>query len=146
MNIRLRCPHCGGEINVGAAAGLEEKVAECPHCHERQKIGAFVPCLSLQVGDHRYQLHFGRQWIGRQTDNNTAEVQIPDDSRYMSRRHALIDIACTAAGLRCTFEEHGTNPTQVQGVELIEGDIVYLNINDCLTLGDRKMYLANEFE
>ena len=146
MNIRLRCPHCGNEISVAAAPGLEEKVAECPHCHERQKIGAFVPCLSLQVGNRRYQLHFGRQWIGRQTDNSNAEVQIPDASRYMSRRHALKDLVCTAAGLRCTFEEHGTNPTQVQGVELIDGDIVYLNINDCLTLGDRKMYLANEFE
>ena len=72
-------------------AGLEAKNAECPHCHKKMKIGDFLPCLSLQVDDKRYQLHFGRQWVGRQTSNNTAEIQIPDPSNYMSRRHAVIE-------------------------------------------------------
>lgn len=146
MNIKLKCPHCKGEITVVATAGLEEKMAECPHCHTKQKIGQFWPCLSLHVEDHRYQLHFGRQEIGRKTPNNTADIQIADPTNYMSRHHAIIQVGCTPNGLSCTFEEHGTNPTTIQGVSLIEDDIVYLNINDCLMLGDCRMYLANEFE
>lgn len=146
MNIALKCPHCKGVITVVAATGLEAKNAECPHCHKKMKIGDFLPCLSLQVDDKRYQLHFGRQWVGRQTSNNTAEIQIPDPSNYMSRRHAVIELTCQPTGIRCTFEEHGTNPTSLQGVELIEDDIVYLNVNDCMMLGDRRMFLANQFE
>lgn len=43
MNIALKCPHCKGVINVVAAAGLEAKNAECPHCHKKMKIGDFLP-------------------------------------------------------------------------------------------------------
>ena len=60
----------------------------------------------------------------------------------MSRRHALVHLACAPSGIVCTFEEHGKNPTQLQGIELVNDDIIYLNVNDCLKLGDIKMYLA----
>lgn len=146
MNISLRCPHCNGEIQVACADGLEEKTAECPHCHERGKIGDFRPKYALKVEGRAYGLRLGRQWVGRKKEGNDAEVQIPDETRYMSRKHVLIELKCTAAGIRCTLEEHGKNPTQLQGIELMEGDIVYLNINDCLTMGSQRMYLANEFE
>ena len=66
MKIALRCPVCKGEIQVESAVGLEEKNAECPHCHTKQKIGDYLPRYSLRVGTHNYQLHLGRQWVGRQ--------------------------------------------------------------------------------
>ena len=78
MNIALKCPHCKGVINVVAAAGLEAKNAECPHCHKKMKIGDFLPCLPPQAHDKRYQSPSRRQWVGRQTSNNTAEIQQPD--------------------------------------------------------------------
>lgn len=83
--------------------------------------------------------------MGRLKEGNDAEIQIPDDTRYMSRHHAIINVQCTATGLRCTLEEHGKNPTLLQGIELCEDDIVYLNANDCLTLGEQQMYVANDF-
>ena len=129
MNIFLKCPHCDHEIMVASATGLETKVAECPKC-------------SLKVGEHCYQLRLGPQWVGRQCSTGGADVQIPDPSAYMSRRHALVHLACAPSGIVCTFEEHGKNPTQLQGIELVNDDIVYLNVNDCLKLGDIKMYLA----
>lgn len=127
-------------------AGLEQKTAECPKCHTSDTLGNYLPRLCLMVGETKYQLHLGKQWVGRRRENNTAEVQIPDPTCYMSRRHALIDVRVTATGLECTFEEHGKNPTRIHDVELLEGDIIYLNVNDCLTLGETKMYLANDFE
>lgn len=146
MNISLKCPHCGTQIAAPATVGLEQKMAECPKCHAKEPVGNYFPRLSLMVGDTKYQLRFGQQWVGRRRENNTAEVQIPDSTCYMSRRHALIEVHVTAAGLECTFEEHGKNPTRIHDVELQEGDIIYLNVNDCLTLGETKMYLANDFE
>lgn len=142
MKIALRCPVCKGEIQVESAVGLEEKNAECPHCHTKQKIGDYLPRYSLRVGTHNYQLHLGRQWVGRQKEGNDAEVQIPDESRYMSRKHAVVELRCTSSGIRCTFEEHGKNPTSLQGVELIADDIIYLNINDCLQMGGQKNVLG----
>lgn len=145
MNIALKCPRCGGEIQVACSAGLEERTAECPHCHAKEKIGAFRPKLALRTEGVAYALRFGRQWVGRQADGSDAEVQIPDPSRFMSRKHALVELKCMAEGIRCTFEEHGTNPTSLQGIELMEDDIIVLNVNDCLTMGGRSMYLSGEF-
>lgn len=146
MNIYIKCPHCGGELQVTCAVGLEDKVAACPQCKEKHTIGEYLPKYSLKVDGRNYQLHFGRQWVGRQKEGNDAEIQIPDKHRYMSKRHAIMELRCTASGIECTFEEHGKNPTNKEGIKLVEDDIIYLNINDCLTLGDQKMYLANEFE
>ena len=146
MKIGLRCPLCKGEIQVESKPDLDKMTAECPHCHTKQLIGDFLPRYCLRVGTQNYQLRFGRQWVGRKNDSNDAEVQIPDESCYMSRKHAVVELKCTSSGIRCTFEEHGKNPTSLQGVGLIEGDIVYLNINDCLQLGGQKMYLAYEYQ
>lgn len=146
MNIFIKCPNCGGELQVTSAVGLEDKNAACPQCKQANAIRNYLPKFSLKVDGKNYQLHFGRQWVGRQKEGNDAELQIPDDKRYMSKKHAIIVLRCTPNGVECTFEEHGTNPTSKEGIELIEDDIIYLNINDCLTLGNKRMYLANEFE
>lgn len=146
MNIDIKCPNCGEELQVVSAAGLEGRNIECPKCHKQSSIKNCLPKYSLKVDGENYQLHFGRQWIGRKREGNTAEVQIPDETRFMSKKHAIIELRCTPNGIECTFEEQGKNPTSKEGIELIADDIIYLNINDCLTLGGKKMYLANEFE
>ena len=146
MNIFVKCPHCGGVLQIASATGLENNKATCPKCKSNMTFGEFLPQLSLKVGSRNYQLHFGRQWVGRKKEGNDAEVQIPDETRYMSRKHAVIELHCSPQGVVCTFEEHGKNPTKRGGIELIKGDIIYLNVNDCLTLGETPMYLANEFE
>ena len=146
MNIFIKCPHCGEELQVVSAVGLEQKKVSCPKCKQPCTIGECIPKFCLKVEGKKYQLHFGKQWVGRKKEGNTAEVQIPDEKRYMSRKHALIELRCTANGVECTFEEHGTNPTLKDGIELIEDDIIFLFINDCLKLGETRMYLAGEFE
>lgn len=146
MNIFIKCPNCGGELQVASAAGLEERNASCPQCKVQNAIKDYLPKYSLKVDGRNYQLHFGRQWVGRKREGSDSEVQIPDETRYMSKKHAIIELRCTSGGIECTFEEHGKNPTSKEGIELIQDDIIYLNINDCLTLGGKKMYLANEFE
>ncbi len=145
MNIKLRCPDCQKELVVACATGLEVKSAPCPHCKNGHLISEYLPQYSLNVEGKNYQLKLGRQWIGRMHPKSEADVQMPDPTNYMSRKHAIVELKCTNAGVRCTFEEHGTNPTQLLGIKLIEDDIVYINVNDCLQLGSRKMYLTNEF-
>lgn len=146
MNIFIKCPNCGGELQVASAEGLEDKNATCPQCKQPNAIKDYLPKYSLNVDGKNYQLHFGKQWVGRKKTGNDAEVQIPDETMYMSKKHAIMELRCTAAGIECTFEEHGKNPTAKEGIELIADDIIYLNINDCLMLGGKKMYLADEFE
>ena len=146
MNISIKCPHCGEALQVVSAVGLEQKKLTCPKCKQSSTIGECIPKLCLKVEGEKYQLHFGKQWVGRKKAGSDAEVQIPDEQRYMSRKHALIELRCTANGVECTFEEHGTNPTLKDGIELIEDDIIFLFINDCLKLGETRMYLAGEFE
>lgn len=146
MNIFIKCPYCGIEIRVASCIGLEKQKATCPKCKSNAAINEYLPKYSLKVDGRNYQLHFGRQWIGRKIDGNGAEVQIPDETCYMSRKHAVIELRCTDNGIECTFEEHGKNPTRKDGAELIKDDIIYLDFNDCLTLGGKKMFLANEFE
>ena len=145
MKIDLKCPECGQELAVMSAEGLEDKTTECPKCHRKDQIKNFLPKLALKVGDTAYQLHFGRQWTGRKTEGNDAEVQIVDPTRYMSRKHAAIEVRIRANALECTYEEHGKNPSMIKGVELLEDDIIYLNPNDYLQMGDSKMYLSVEY-
>lgn len=146
MNINIKCPHCGTVSLVNCVSGMEQKSLACPKCQVVSKVGDYLPKLSLRTGDTTHQLHFGKQWVGRESKSNDAEIQMPDATRYMSRHHALIEVTCSAQGLLTTIEEHGKNPTELQGVELTEGDIIYLNVNDCVKMGDRRMYLANEYE
>lgn len=146
MNIFIKCPNCGEELHVAPSEGLEAKSASCPQCKTTSPIKDYLPKYSLKVDDKNYQLHFGRQWIGREKETNDAEVQIPDETKFMSKKHGIIEIRCTDNGIECTFEEHGKNPTSKEGIELISGDIIYLSFHDCLTLGSKKMYLANEYE
>lgn len=145
MKINLMCPNCRAVLMIESSDGIEEKSVECPHCHAKKMIRQFLPKLSMKVGEKNYQLRFGRQWVGREKVGNDAEIQIPDETRYMSKKHALVEVKCSAKGILCTFEEHGKNPTSIQGISLITDDIVYLSINDCLTLGSKNMYLANEY-
>ena len=63
MYITLKCPACGALTSAASMAGIEQKTAECPTCHTKQQLGAYLPKLSLAVGSHTYQLHFGKQWV-----------------------------------------------------------------------------------
>lgn len=141
----MRCPNCGQELQLQQQQGLESKSATCPACNEATKVGDYLPKLCFCVNNNNYQLHLGSQWIGRKSSASQAEVQIPDETNYMSKKHALVTVTITANGYSCTFEEHGMNPTKLQNVPLLKDDIVYLNVGDCLELGGRKMYLAAEY-
>lgn len=143
--IRLKCPHCGTEIDAPAAVGVEKKNAVCPKCNQSSQLGDYLPKLSLKVDDKNYQLHLGKQTVGRKCDAGKADIQIPDETRYMSKTHAEMELKVSAMGIDVLYEEHAMNPTLLQGIELVENDIVYLSVNDCLQLGDVRMYLAPEF-
>lgn len=144
-SIIIKCPVCKGELQISASEGIEERKAACNHCGYQSQIKGYLPKYSIKVEGRSYQLHFGKQWIGREKPGNDAEIQIPEEKLYMSKKHAIIDVCCKTTGVVCTFEEHGLNPTKKGGIELIKDDIIYLSVNDCLTLGSKELYLADEF-
>ena len=110
-----------------------------------KKTDTAVPAQTFVEGGRKELSVAFWESVGRKRVGNDAEIQIPDEKRYMSKKHAVVEVKCSAKGLLCTFEEHGKNPTSIQGISLIADDIVYLSINDCLTLGSKNMYLANEY-
>lgn len=50
MNIVLKSPICKSVIPLAANYGIESKIAECPHCHNKDKIKTCLPKLSIKVG------------------------------------------------------------------------------------------------
>lgn len=145
MGITIKCPHCEREVSLQPAQDIESKNITCAECKKASKFREYLPKYSLRIDNKNYQLYFGQQWIGRQYEGSDTDIQIPDDTKYMSRKHGLIDLRIASNSIVCCLEEHGKNPTVKDGVELTKGDIVYLNVNDCLTLGDTRMYLVAEY-
>lgn len=145
MPITILCPNCKQELTINPSKNVEERVADCPKCKQVICIGNCLPKYSLRVSTNAYQLHFGKQWIGRNVPDTDVDISIEDNTNKMSRRHAIIHLQCDTQGVVLTLEDHGKNPTEIQNVELENGDIIYLNINDSIKMGGTKMYISNEY-
>lgn len=154
MAIQIKCSKCGKVLGINPSKNAEEALLECSGCKQKVKVKEYYPQLCLNVLNQSFQLKFGKQWVGRKCSDQVAQVVIPDESTYMSRRHGIIEVSCAPTGLTITFEEHGTNPTVVQGIDLQQlrltngrtiHDKVYLVPNDVLKLGHVNLYIDNQF-
>lgn len=145
MPIYIRCPKCNEELSLNPQKDLEKRLFDCPKCKQTIKVADSLPKCSLVSGEKKYQLHWGNNTIGREYPNADVSIPIKDSSNQMSRHHADIMVVCEANGIDITLEDFGKNPTSIHGVELMNGDIVYLNPNDPIQMGKVKMYLSNEY-
>lgn len=145
MAIFIKCPNCEEELSLNPQNDLEKRQFDCPKCKQTIKVADSLPKCSLCQGSRSHQLHWGNNTIGRNYPNASVDIPITDDSNQMSRHHADIMLQCTDNGINVTIEDFGKNPTKIQGIELINGDIVYLNPNDTIQMGSVTMYLTNEY-
>lgn len=145
MAIFIKCPHCKEELSLNPQMDLEKRQFDCPKCKQVVTVADSLPRCSLVTGGKRYQLHWGRNSIGRNYPNTDVDIPITDESNQMSRHHADIMLQCTNNGIDATIEDFGKNSTRIQGIELSNGDIIYLNPNDAIQMGAVIMYLSNEY-
>lgn len=83
----------------------------------------------------KVKLRLGTMTIGRRDAECPSDIQI--DDKYVSRRSATIDVTLQdEKGYFFKFAvNHATNPVLVNGVELAEGQSVYLAYDDVITMG-----------
>lgn len=145
MAVFIKCPNCNEELSLNPQKDMEKRKFDCPKCKQVVTVADSLPRCSLATGDKRHQLHWGNNTIGRSYPDASVNIPIADESSLMSRHHADIVLQCTNNGIDVTLEDFGKNPTKVQGIGLINGDIVYLNPNDSIQMGSVTMYLTNEY-
>lgn len=90
-----------------------------------------------------FRLKEGRNVIGRQAHNTSADIQLPTgDSMRMSREHLVITLKkVPGKGLTAfvTLFKEKVNKTYVNDSELFFGDTLVLNDGDIITLPDMKV-------
>lgn len=91
------------------------------------------------------ELRVGSQVLGRLAKTGTADMQIGSDKyndEYMSRRHVQIDVVRTMYGLEHHLVEIGSkNIIQLNGKNIMRGDVIILKFGDRLTLGETEVIL-----
>ena len=90
----------------------------------------------LCVAGQNYPLANGLNTVGRKAPSSQASLQIEIDDRYMSRRHAKIEVR-EVAGIRQTIisNDQNKNATYVDGQELQSGDAVILRDRSEIIMG-----------
>ncbi len=90
------------------------------------------------VGQHvSFQLKPGRNVIGRRTSGSSSTVQIPCESKRMSREHLIIEVKKNPAkGFMhyVSLYKEQVNPTFIGNVKLEYGDSVVLKDGDIIKL------------
>lgn len=145
MAIYIKCPICGEELSLNPKQNIEKCLFDCPKCKETIKLSDSIPKFSLLHKNKKYQLHWGNNSIGRDYPDSDKDIRFVDTSMQMSRYHANITVTSSNLGTNITLEDFGVNPTIIQGVELVNRDIVYLSPNDSIQMGQVLIYLIDEY-
>lgn len=97
--------------------------------------------LVMQPNGPRLPLQRGVNIVGRESSSITVEVPVPTDSKFVSRRHAKIEV-CQVKGRGLVYylsNAENKNSTKVNGSMLSNGDRVILNNGDEVQLADVKL-------
>lgn len=88
----------------------------------------------------RYQLQLGANIVGRKAATSPATIQIVDNSGYMSRNHASIEVRNAGGKLLHIFKNtKNQNSSYINDVLVQNGDQLILNDGDRLKLGEKKL-------
>ena len=156
----VTCNACGTRLTVTNRSGKPAVSVACPKCGTRLTV-SFDPVAdgggrrtTLAAGDvykyrigsllcngYTYQLSLGQNTIGRASFSSTALIQIATADPYMSRSHAIIEITRMEGGMLKTVLSNwqNSNPTYVNGQKRLMGDVVPLNHNDVIQMGQTMM-------
>lgn len=87
----------------------------------------------LEFAGAFFPLARGRNVVGRKASTSTASLQLPDESRYMSREHFVVEVSVASSGrLRheLTLYKDNVQPTWVNSMPLMHGERVELHHGD----------------
>jgi uncharacterized protein YbaR (Trm112 family) len=152
-------------FKVNDPKAMANKLIACPNCHSQSKLLVYMHGTIEKSGDSsseevtqlnfasapkqinktigvlysgglQFHLKMGTNRIGRKTDTNTADIQIDDPNRYMSRDHATITVRSTPNGIEHLFAvTNPKNPTKINGNIIEDEDMIILKWGDEIILG-----------
>ena len=164
--IRIKCPVCGAVLEVLDDPANAEKSVKCPNCQQRNKYKDFkrvlpapVPIAPDQDETHIatkrnespgylldkatgrvYPLREGEQLVGRKPHKTAPKADIPIETKDqgMSREHLYIEVVSGRDGRYHIYASNAKNqnPTEINGVHLVDGDQVGIRHGDVLKLCD----------
>lgn len=116
----------GGETQLGGLNGITQLFSASSNAKS----------CCLCVDERSYPLAIGLNTVGRKAPSSQASLQIETDDRYMSRRHAKIEVK-EVAGIRQAIisNDQNKNATYVDGQELQSGDAVILRDGSEIIMG-----------
>lgn len=158
---KVKCPLCHQLIEVSNPDNAEQLVVVCPTptCSARLRVtfatGQTVLTKStgqetasgyLLFDGNRYSLKEGLNIIGREADSSDADVQLPTDKRYVSRKHIGIELVRLKKGTtKCIIrdlrdeEKIAQKATLVNGEKLELQDRIVLKHGDTIEVGELKI-------
>lgn len=172
--IKVVCPTpgCNAILSFKAVPNYQKLSLTCPMCKERHKYAECKPfntpskpaeqqdqteivnqdetqiisrvkicCLDTR---EEYVLNPGKNIIGRVANPPQAEILFKDESRYMGRRHAEINVINQGAQVSLHIKDLSSkNGTFVKGVKISEGSVIKLPLNTEFVLG-RSHFVCKE--
>lgn len=162
--IKVKCPNCNRLLSINRVPGIEDKLLTCPICRFKSKVSVYLQgglaqggygaddeptqvnfhasenkhgtIGSLYIGNKEFALKKGQTLIGRLASTSDADMQIPTNDQYMSRRHAYIMVQETNGRIEHLLRAaRPKNPIKINGKVLDQEDIVVLNWGDRLMFG-----------
>lgn len=163
----ISCGCCGKKMVVAAQPGINKKI--CPECQAvtafgtgdlknrqqasqqksekkpTQKIadgGQICDSAELTWGRlfsfHHYPLKPGVYYIGQKSVEKPSDIQLDDP--YASRRSVSVEMMPQGGGWTYKLNVHkATNPVLVNSMNIPEGDSIYLNFGDTITMGKTRL-------
>lgn len=150
---QIECPNCHKRFMVEYFDGIETKQIQCgnENCKmtlpfssylivQRTLVKPVTPVIGqLQIkstGDI-YQLYEGEYIVGRTGTAKEAGLKLAVSDRSMSRLHLKMKVVKTALNYFHSVENaENKKPTYINGRELQQGEVVYLNYGDTLKMGE----------
>lgn len=169
----VKCPWCSAILRIRQTPGMEGKHITCPNCKKNSPFLQFKPvapkedesvtCFpgesiekktfeNLLIGrlvnlsnGLKFQLHSGRNIIGRKASASNANYQIPTgDNKRMSREHLIIEVKrvpTTGFTHYVSLYKERVNKTFINSTELLWGDTIILKDGDIIKLPDLELRL-----
>lgn len=170
--IKIKCPHCGAVIKIEVSPSLDMTKGKltCPACKVKSPLAEYrivsntpfqddtqiiTPLYDVigHLTDERsgidYPLREGVQLVGRMSlgAKNKADVLIETDDRGFSRSQFLIRITTGPDGRYHTYisEASHSNPTGLNGRQLVPDDEYGLHYNDLITASETALRFKGRY-
>lgn len=168
QQVQVQCPKCKSVLNIKNTNGESEKVISCPKCKSGLRVKFPEPQSNpmpiqdeghtmigemptkrvnyiLRGGGQHYRLRDGVNSIGRKAPSSQASLMLDADAK-MSRHHAKIDVQRLPDGsARLKISNwQNKNKTFVDGVELVDDEVLILHNGSVINMGGNAFTLKEE--